>query len=385
MKLDGVVNIEDLHRVAKRRVAKAAFDYYEGGVEDEVGLVRNERAFRQHRLLPRYLVDVSQANQTATLFGHTYASPFGIGPTALGGLLRTGADSMLAQAAAEANIPYVLSGLSTTRLEDVARTAPQHAWFQLYGARDRRISEDMIRRAADAGMGALLFTVDVPIVSKREREIRNRFGQRMPLGAYIEALRHPAWLLGYLRHGRPVFENWVPYCDPGASLDTVIHLLRAQFPVDDHTWKDVENFRRLWPRTFVLKGILHPDDAVRAAELGVDGIVVSNHGARQLDAGPTALEALPAIRAAVGDRLTVMVDGGVRRGADVVIACALGARFVWVGRATQYGVAAFGLPGARKAVAILQNEIQLTLKQIGCTSLERLGPEFLMPGGDVNA
>jgi len=382
MNLDRVVNIEDLHRAAKRRVPRAAFDYFEGGVEDEHGLARNEHVFRDVQLLPRYLVDVAKIDQTAPLFGRTYASPFGIAPTALGGLLRPGADLMLAEAAAGANLPYIMSGLSTARLEAAAQAAPEHAWYQLYGARDRRISEDMIRRARDAGMPGLVFTVDTPAVSKREREIRNRFGQpRMPLRLRLEALRHPAWLAAYFRMGKPVFENWVPYCRPGATADDVIALLRENFPMDGHTWRDVETFRRLWPRTFVLKGLLHPDDAVRAAELGVDGIMVSNHGARQLDRAPTPLEMLPTLRDAVGGKLALMLDGGVRRGADVVVALALGARFVFVGRATAYGVGAFGLPGAQRAIAILQNEIELTLKQIGCTHLAQLGPHILRRPG----
>ena len=382
MKLEYVVNIEDLHGAAKRRIPRAAFDYFEGGVEDELGLARNEQSFRGYRLRPRYLVDVSKVDQTAKLFGRTYASPFGVGPTAGGGYLRNGADLMVAAAAAAANIPYVLSGLSSTSLEAVAKTAPQHAWFQLYGAKDRKISEDMVRRANEAGLNGLMVTVDAPVFTKRERELRSRlFESSMPLRNYIEALRHPAWLIAYLWHGSPVFENWVPYFEPGASAKAIFQMVRTQFPVDNQTWHDLATFRRLWPRTLVIKGILHPDDAARAADQGVDGIVISNHGGRQLDRAPTALEVLPSIRAVVGDRVTVMIDGGVRRGADIVIGWALGARFVFVGRALVYGVGAFGLPGAKHAIAILQKEIELTLKQIGCTSLNQLGPEFLLHGG----
>lgn len=382
MKIDDMINIEDMHRAAKRRMPKVAFDYFEGGVEDEAGLARNEQSFRAHRLLPRYLVDVSNIDQSTTLFGQTYASPFGIAPVAAGGLLRPGADLMVAQAAAEANIPYTLSGLSTTRLEDVAKTAPEHAWFQLYAGKDRSISEDMIRRADDAGYRALMFTVDVPVTSKREREMHNRFGQpRLPLRLYLEALRHPAWLLDYLRNGLPRFENWAPYAEQGASAKQLIQFIGSQFPAGDHTWRDLENFRRIWPRKLVIKGVLHPDDARRAAELGVDGVMVSNHGARQLDSAPAPLEVLPAIRAAVGDRMTVMMDGGARRGADIVIAKALGADFVFAGRPAIYGAAAFGLPGARKAIGILQTEIEITLKQIGCPNINDLGPRFLLHGG----
>lgn len=380
MKAADAINIEDLHRAAKRRMPKVVFDYFEGGAEDEHGLTRNEQAFRRHRLLPRYLVDVSQVDQSTTVFGRTYASPFGITPTGVGSLLRPGSELMLAEAAAESNIPYTLSGLGTKSIEDVARVAPQHAWFQLYGARDRRISEDQIRRAADAGVHALMWTVDVPVVSKREREIRSRFGQRIPLHLYLEALRHPAWLLDYLRHGMPVFKGWIPYSDEGPSAKAVLQKVGAEFPPADQTWRDVERFRRLWPGPFILKGILHPDDAVRAAELGVDGVLVSNHGARQLDTAPSPIEMLPAIQAAVGDRLTILMDSGVRRGSDIVIARALGARMVFLGRAVLYGVAAFGLPGARRAIEILRHEVEVTLKQIGCPSLEVLGPDFLRDG-----
>lgn len=268
----------------------------------------------------------------------------------------------------------------------MAQAAPEHAWFQLYGAKDRSFSEDMIRRADDAGYRALMFTVDAPVVSKRERDSHNRFGQpRLPLRLYLEALRHPAWLLEYLRHGLPYFANWAPYCEEGASAKQLIKFIASQFPVGDHSWRDLENFRRIWPHKLVIKGILHPDDARRAADLGVEGVVVSNHGARQLDSAPSPLEVLPAIHAAVGGRMTVMMDGGVRRGSDIVIAKALGADFVFAGRPAIYGVAAFGLPGARKAIDILRNEIEITLKQIGCPNLNRLGPEFLLHGDKASA
>jgi len=384
MKPADAINIADLHRIAKRRTPKVAFDYFEGGAEDEHGLARNEAEFRRHRLLPRYLVDVSQVDQRTTLFGRGYASPFGLSPTGVNSLLRPGAERMLAAAAASANIPYVLSGLGTARLEDIAQAAPQHAWFQLYAAKDRAISEDQIRRAADAGMNALMYTVDVPVLSKRERDLRNGFGRpRLPLRVYLEALRHPIWLFDHFRHGGgpPFFETWAPYGKSGGSAQAVLETVGELWPAPDHTWRDVERFRRLWPRPFVLKGILHPDDAGRAADLGVDGVLVSNHGARQLDAAPSALEMLPAIRAAVGDRLAILIDSGFRRGSHIVIARALGAQMVFLGRPVLYGMAAFGLAGAARAIEILRQEVEITLKQIGCPNLETLGPHFLVDGG----
>ncbi len=382
MKIQDVLNIEDLHRAARQRLPKLVFDYVEGGAEDERGVALNEEAFRRQRLLPRYLVDVSKIDQTTTLFGRTYASAFGVAPTGLGGIFRHRADLLVAEAAAAANIPFALSGLSTTRLEDVAAVAPEQAWFQLYGVQDRKFSEDMIRRASDAGHHTLLFTVDVPVASNRERDLRNRFGQpRLPLRLYFETLRHPAWLISYFRHGIPPFENWAPYSEGGTSAKAVLEFVLQNFPASDQTWRDLENFRRLWPRKLVIKGVMHPDDAVRAAELGVDGVLVSNHGGRQLDAAPSPLEVLPSIRAAVGDKVALLIDSGVRRGSDVVVARALGADFVLLGRPFVYGVAAFGLAGAAKVISILQREIELTLKQIGCPSLEKVGPEALFQSG----
>lgn len=374
--------------MARRRLPRIAFDFIEGGVEDERCLERNEAAFARHCLVPRYLVDVSKRDQSTSLFGRTYSSPFGIAPTGLAALLRPEADLMLAEAAAAANIPFVMSGTSTASIEAAARIAPTHTWYQLYAARDPKISEDLIRRARDAGLSTLVVTVDVPVSSKRERNIRNGFGQAVKLklstlGTIAEALTHPGWIAGYLRHGIPRFENWKPYAPPGAKAETLANFVASQMS-PPLTWRDLETFRRLWPRHLVVKGILHPDDAVRAAAIGVDGIVVSNHGGRQLDQAPATLDALVEIHAAVGEKVTLILDSGVRRGADVLKALCLGARFVLVGRATLYGVAAGGLPGARRAIDILRDEIDRVMAQIGCPALARLGADFLRPAASAD-
>ncbi|MDP6705986.1 MAG: alpha-hydroxy acid oxidase [Alphaproteobacteria bacterium] len=379
MKTSDAINIEDLRQLAKRRLPKIAFDFIEGGVEDEDGLDRNEELFRKHRLVPRYLVDITERDQTTTLFGRDYASPIGISPTGIASLFRPGADLMLAEAARDANIPFVMSGASTASIEELAKLAPEHGWYQLYAARDKSISDDMIRRADDAGLSTLAFTVDVPVHTKRERNMRNGFARplKLSLSTRLDALRHPAWLAGYLKSGTPMFSNWIPYVGNGASADEVADFVSKQTPAP-MSWADVERFRRLWPRNFVIKGIMHPDDAVRAAELGVDGIVVSNHGARQLDRAPSPLEVLPAIRDAVGDRMTVMLDSGVRRGADALVALCLGAEFVFVGRPTLYGTVTGGLAGAAKALDILRDEIDLNMAQAGLADLKSIGPDHLL-------
>ena len=374
------LNYDDLRRLAKRRLPKVAFDFIEGGVEDEDGLHRNDWAFRNVRLVPKYLVDVTKRNQSTTLFGRTYSHPFGIAPTGGLGFFRHGADLMLAEAARDANVPFIMSGASTASIEDLAKVAPQHGWYQLYAARDKKISEDMIRRAKDAGLSTLVLTVDVPVHSNRERNRRNGYSRplKLPLKTKLEALLHPSWCIDYVKNGgQPILPNWAPYASNGKDVETVAELVAAQTTAP-LTWDDIKRFRDLWPRSFVLKGIMHPEDARRAAALGVDGLMVSNHGARQLDRAPSPIEVLPAIKEAVGEKMTLMLDSGIRRGADIMAAFCLGAKFVFVGRWTLYGVAAAGLPGARQALEIMRNEVDLSMGQMGVPDLSVLGPDFVM-------
>src|SRR5690348_12208952 len=388
MRVDQAVNIEDLHKMAKRRLPKIAFDFIEGGLEDERGLETNTSAFHKHQLLPRYLVDVSVRDQSKTIFGQKFSSPFGISPTGGAGLFRFHADLMLAEAARDANIPYIMSGASNDAIETCAKIAGRNHWYQLYAAREPQINEDLIRRAADAGCGALVLTVDTPVGSKRERNIRNGFAnirgglfQAFSLKPSIlaEALTHPGWIVEYLRRGggTPMLENWQPYAPAGSNAEAVYKHSGSLRPFNAQTWRDLEQYRRLFPRNLVVKGIMDPRDALRCAEIGCDGIIVSNHGGRQLDQAPASLDVLPAIHQAVGDRLTVMLDSGVRRGADILIALCLGARFCFMGRPTLYGAAAGGIPGVKKAISIFRNEIDLVMGQIGCPSLDQLGPDFL--------
>jgi L-lactate dehydrogenase (cytochrome)/(S)-mandelate dehydrogenase len=376
--LEHAINIDDLRKLAKRRLPKIAYDFIEGGLEDERGIARNESAFAGFDLVPRYGVDVSACDQSTTLFGRTYAGPLGIAPTGIAGLFRPGADLMLAEAAKSANVPFIMSGTGTASMEDLGRIAPDHGWYQLYPARDRAISEDMIRRARDTGLSTLVITVDVPVNSKRERNLRNGFTRplKMTMKTKLEALLHPGWMAEYLRTGMPLFSNWRQYAPPGATTAEVADFVASQTPVPV-LWRDIENFRRLWPGKLVIKGIMHADDATRCAALGCDGIMVSNHGGRQLDKSPGAIEVLPAIAAAAGDKLTVMFDSGIRRGSDAVVALCLGAKYVFVGRATLYGAAAGGTTGAVRALDIFRDEIGRTMMQIGAPDTRSLGPQFL--------
>jgi (S)-mandelate dehydrogenase len=288
-RLDAAINFEDLRKLAKRRLPRIAYDFIEGGLEDEHGLARNEEAFRRYQLVPRYGIDVRTIDQSTTLFGRTYSGPIGIAPTGLAGLFRRGGDLMLAEAAKSANVPFIMSGASTALIEELGKLAPEHGWYQLYPARHRKISDDMVRRARDAGLSNLVITVDVPTNSKRERNLRNGFGRplKLSLKTKLEACLHPAWLAEYLRHGMPVFSNWQRYAPAGAA-EAVAEFVASQMPVPV-TWQDIETFRHAWPGTLVLKGIMHPADATRALAIGVDGIMVSNHGGRQLDRAPAPI------------------------------------------------------------------------------------------------
>lgn len=384
MKIDDCINLEDLRVLAKNRIPKIVYDFVEGGVDDEDGLTTNRNAFARHALAPRYMAGLIEINQSTTLFGKTYSSCYGIGPTGGIGNFRRGGDMMLAAAARDANIPFVMSGASTGRMEDLAATAPDHGWYQLYTAKDRAISEDQIKRADDLGLQALMITVDVPVTPNRERNRRNGFGRplRLSLASKLDALRRPLWMKDYARYGIAMMENWQKYAPAGATAEEVGEFVATQVPTSV-SWRDIENFRKLWSGPLVLKGVLRADDALRAADIGVDGLVVSNHGARQLDRAPSALDVLPHLNAAVGERMVLMIDGGFRRGSDIVIAKALGAKFVWLGRPTLYGVIAGGDAGAAKAVQIVQNEIKLIMTQIGCPALDDLGPDYLFDANSM--
>ena len=383
MNIDDCINLEDLRKLAKKRIPKVLYDFIEGGVDDEYGLACNEDAFCRHALLPRYMVDISSLDQSTEIFGRTYSSAYGIAPTGGIGNFRHGGDMMLARAARNANIPFIMSGAATASMEEMVKVAPEHGWYQIYTARDRAIAEDQVKRAADLGIPALVVTVDVPVSSNRERNRRNGVGRplRLSLGARLDALRRPFWLKDYIAHGIAMLPNWQPYAHEGASADEISELFSRQLP-NSLSWKDIQSYRELWPRTLVLKGVMHTDDAIRAAEIGVDGLIISNHGARQLDRAASSLDVLPRIDQAVGERMTLMLDGGVRRGADVVIARALGAKFVFLGRPTLYGAIAGGDGGAAKAVRILRDEIDKVMSQIGCPVLSQVAPDILHQDAD---
>ncbi len=360
------VSIEDLRRLARRRLPRLVFEFIDGGAEDELTLAENRAAFERLRLVPRVLIDVSAPDLSAEILGRASAAPFVIAPMGSCTLAWPGADLALARAAAAHGIPFVLSTMATIGIEELAQAVPGRLWFQLYVLRHPEANASLVARADAAGYEALVVTVDLPAGGKRERDLRN--GIAIPLrmrGRHlIEGATHPRWALGMLRGGFPEFVNVRGLLgDESAGLTIAARVgqnLDAAFDFDD-----LARLRERWPRKLVVKGVLHPGDAARMASLGVDAVWVSNHGGRQLDGAVAAADALPRVVAALQGRAEVLVDSGVRRGVDALKARALGASAVGIGRAALYGAAAGGEAGVRRALEILTGELTLAMKLAG--------------------
>jgi isopentenyl diphosphate isomerase/L-lactate dehydrogenase-like FMN-dependent dehydrogenase len=377
----GAYNIADLREMARRRLPKGIFEYIDRGAEDEVSLRNNRAAFERIKLKPRVLADVSQRSQEITLFGQRQKMPIAIAPTGTPGIMWHEGEIALARAAAGAGIPFTLATTSMTAMERIVAEAGGRLWFQLYMYADRSLLHRIAERAKAAGFEGLMVTVDSPVFSNRENNLRNGFTIPFTysLRNTADVLAHPRWLAGVLLRyllttGMPRYEN---YPDEVKARITSQPMGRALKLNDALTWADVRALRKLWPRTLMVKGILHPRDAVLAADCGADAVIISNHGGRVLDAAPAPIEMLPEVVAAVGKRIAVMIDSGFRRGSDVVKALALGAHAVLVGRATLYGTAAAGEAGAARALAIFREEIDRVLALIGCTSIAALGTDYL--------
>jgi (S)-mandelate dehydrogenase len=373
------LNIGDLREIARRRVPGFAFEYVEGGAEEEATLRRNREAFAALRFVPPTLVDTAGRSLETSLFDRRAAAPFVIAPTGLNGMLHPEGDMALARAAAAFGIPYTLSTLSTTGLEDVAATAGGRLWMQLYVMKNRAIAEDIMTRAAAAGYEALVFTSDANVFGSREWDKRNYARPGKPRWtALLDAMRHPRWLTEVLlRKGIPRFHNVEAFLPPGAASAIGGSTIIPQMFEPTITWADIAWIRRHWSGKLLIKGVLTVEDAQRAVDTGCDGIVLTNHGGRQLDYCVAPIEVVGEIAAAVGDRLTIVIDSGFRRGSDVAKALALGAHTVMIGRATLYGLAADGERGVRRALDMLAVELDRVLGQLGCRSVAELRPSLL--------
>lgn len=379
-----MLSIADARRQARARLPRFVFDYVDGGAEDERCLQRNLDAWSHCHLVPTYLRDTSQLDLRVEVFGSHWRAPLGVAPVGFCGLVRPGGDVMLARAAAARGVPFVLSTASNDRLETVREAALAVApdavqWLQLYVMSDRAIAEQMVRRAAAAGYQALVLTVDVPVSGWRERDLRNGFKLpfRPGLRTLLDLLSRPRWSCAMARHGAPGFVNLAEAVDGQASAQLQAALL-ARAMDRGLVWEHLAWLRRLWPGPLLLKGLLHPDDARRARDHGIDGVIVSNHGGRQLDAAPATAMVLPRIVDAVAGRLPVFVDSGVRRGSDIAKALALGATAVFAGRAPVWGLAAAGQAGAEAALGLLAGELERTMTLIGASTVSAVGAHHLL-------
>jgi len=371
--------IEELRRVAMRRLPRFVFEYVEGGAEDEVSLRRNRDVFERITWLPRTLVGLTMPDMSAAVCGETLHLPLVIAPTGFNGMLWPQGDLALAKAAAAAGIRFTLSTVSNYDVVQLGRELPGKFWFQLYPVKDQKTADRLVDRAAESGCTTLMVTTDTPVLGAREWDRRNyRDPMKLSLSSVLDVLAHPRWLRQVMvPKGAPEFANLTEFLPPHArSALQGVRFMGTQIN-PQLNWSDMERLRQRWKGKLVLKGILCADDAKRAAEIGADGIVLSNHGGRQLDTTVSGVEVLPAVSAAVGGKLAILVDGGFHRGADVLKAIALGADAVLIGRAALYGLGAGGEAGVSHALGLLRGEMERVLTLLGCRSLEDLGPHLI--------
>ena len=380
-KVEDAQNIFDLRDMARRRLPKWLFEFVDRGTDDEVALRNNREAFERIKLKPRMLVDVSGRKLDTTLFGKELKMPIGIAPTGAAGMMWYQGELELARAARDAGVPFSLATGSITSMEKISGEVGGTLWMQLYMWADRRLSHQLVRRASAAGFEALLVTVDGAVAGNREYNRRNGFSIPFKYNSKntTDVLMHPRWMLGVL--GRYIANGGMPTrVNFPAELQTKItreYGGNKETRADSLNWDDLKALRDIWPGKLLVKGLLHPDDAVKSVEHGADGVIVSNHGGRNCDGAPSPLDVLPDIVKAVGDRTTVVFDSGVRRGSDVVKAIALGAKMVLIGRSTLYGTAAAGYDGATRALDIYRGEISRAIANISCNRISEIGPQHV--------
>lgn len=374
------LTLDDFEPRARQLLPKFLYGYISGGAETDAARSDNRRAFDEYGFVPRVLKDVSGRDQTTTLFGKTYASPFGIPPMGSSALCAYRGDIVLARAAAAANVPMILSASSLITLEDV-RAANQQAWYQAYLAGLPERIEPLVDRVAAAGYDTFVVTADVPVPPNRENNIRNGF--QVPLEitprVFWDTITHPDWLLNtwartVFNHGMPHFENMDAKQGPPVLSRNLMRNIGSR---DQLAWKHVELIRKRWPGKLVVKGLIAPEDARLAREHGCDGVMVSNHGGRQLDGAPSSIEVLPEIVDEVGSQLEIMFDGGIRTGMDIMRALALGAKSCMIGRAYAYGLGAGGQAGVAKALDILGKELTTTMGLCGVNTIAEIDDKVL--------
>jgi isopentenyl diphosphate isomerase/L-lactate dehydrogenase-like FMN-dependent dehydrogenase len=377
MSIQHAVSVDDLRRLARSRLPRAVFDFIDGGATDELTLKANQLDFESIRLRPRFLRDVSKIELGTDILGKPSAAPLVIGPTGLATLVWPDGECLLAQAAARAGIPFTLSTGAGNTIEEVSAVSEGRRWFQLYVFKDRSLTESMIARAAQAGYEALVLTVDVPVIGKRDRDRHNGFTipLRWSTRSILDFALHPQWCLQMWQQGMPRLRNF-DAARGAADAQSHAALMNSQLDAS-LTWDVIAWLRQRWKGALLVKGVLCLDDALRAADHGADAVIISNHGGRQIDGVSSSVRALRQWGAQASARVPLMVDGGFRRGGDIVKALALGARAVLLGRPTLYGVASAGAPGAARCLDILLEEVRITMAHLGVQRVSDINRDCL--------
>lgn len=372
-------SIEELQTIGRRRIPNFCMEYIEGGSDDELTLERNRTAFDKVGFVPKTLIDVSARSQMIDIFGKPSASPFLIGPTGFSGLVAKQGDLALAKAAAAAGIPFVLSNASTMKFSEVAEQSGARLWMQIYLYRTREHVRKLVERLKNFGIEAIVVTTDSAIYGNREWDLRN-YVRPLELNwrNKIDVAMHPRWIYDVLvPAGVPRFANLEGVLEPGKDSVKGAATAIGKELDPSLSWADIQWLRDIWPGRLIIKGIMRADDAQKAVSLGADAIVLSNHGGRQLDGAMSSFETLQEVCTAVDGRLLVMLDGGFRRGTDILKARALGAHSAWVGRATTYGLAAGGEDGVSHAISLLKAEIDRGLGLLGCADIRELDTDYV--------
>nr|WP_299385906.1 alpha-hydroxy acid oxidase [Allomuricauda sp.] len=366
-------SVADLRARAQKKIPKFAFEYLDGGCNEDVNLAKNTAEIREVELMPYYMDKHQHSDMTTQLFGHTYDAPFGIAPVGLQGLMWPNAPEILAKAAFSHNIPFVLSTVTTSSIERIAEITEGRAWFQLYHPAENRLRDDMLKRAEATGYPVLVLLCDVPTFGFRPRDIRNGLSMppRMSLKNILQIMGKPHWALETLKHGQPNFEVLKPYMPKNLDLRQLGKFMDQTFSGRLNEEK-IAPIRDMWKGKIVLKGVANESDTEKAIKLGLDGIIVSNHGGRQLDAGESTIRPLTRIAEKYGDQITVMMDSGIRSGPDVARTIASGAHFTFMGRSFMYGVAALGKQGGNHTISLLKQELQQVMEQICCEKVSDL-------------
>ncbi|MFC3563015.1 alpha-hydroxy acid oxidase [Pedobacter jamesrossensis] len=366
-------SIDDLRNKAKSKIPRFAFEYLDGGCNEDVNLFRNTEDIRALELLPFYIRDFKEASLKTSLFGHTYDAPFGIAPVGLQGLIWPNAPEILAKAAFQHNIPFILSTVSTSSIERIMEITEGNAWYQLYHPAESVIKDDIIDRAEAAGCKVLVILADVPSFGFRPRDIRNGLAMppKMSVRNMLQIMGRPEWALRTLFHGQPAFETMKPYMPKGLNMKQLGLYMNKTFSGRLNADR-ISAIRDKWKGKLVLKGVATDEDAQLAVNLGLDGIIVSNHGGRQLDAGQSSIKPLIQIAPKYKDKLTVMMDSGIRSGPDVARSLAAGADFTFLGRTFMYGVGALGSEGGEHTIGMLKTQLKQVMDQVGCERVEDL-------------